>query len=144
MRNSMRIPLSLAVIGYMLAEIACFIFVGEAIGVLPTLGLVLLGMVAGTVLLRRQGVSTLRKVQADLAARKVPARPLAEGAAQALGAVLIIIPGFVTDLIGIALFVPPVREALWRVFRPRIRTRRSAAAPPSGGRPRSKRIRRGA
>jgi UPF0716 protein FxsA len=59
----MRIPVSVIAVTYMLAEIAGFILVGETIGVLPTLGLIVLGMVAGTMLLRRQGVSTLRKVQ---------------------------------------------------------------------------------
>jgi UPF0716 protein FxsA len=112
----MRIPVSVIAVTYILAEIAGFILVGEAIGVLPTLGLIVLGMVAGTMLLRRQGVSTLRKVQADLAAGKAPARPLAEGAAQAAGALLIMVPGFVSDLVGIALFVPPVRELIWRAI----------------------------
>ena len=115
----MRIPVSVIAVTYMLAEIAGFILVGETIGVLPTLGLVVLGMVVGTMLLRRQGFSTLRKVQADLAAGKAPARPLAEGAAQAAGALLIMFPGFVSDLVGIALFVPAVRELLWRSIRRR-------------------------
>jgi UPF0716 protein FxsA len=125
----MRIPVSVIAVAYMLAEIAGFILVGETIGVLPTLGLIVLGMVAGTALLRRQGISTLRKVQGELSAGKTPARSLAEGAAQAAGALLIIVPGFVSDLIGIALFVPPVRELLWRAIRRRsqVRTVRHAS-----------------
>jgi len=119
----MRIPVSVIVVAYMLAEIAGFILVGETIGVLPTLGLIVLGMVTGTMLLRRQGLSTLRKVQADLAAGKAPARPLAEGAAQAAGALLIILPGFVSDLVGVALFVPAIREMLWRAIRRRVEFR---------------------
>jgi UPF0716 protein FxsA len=125
----MRIPVSVIAVTYMLAEIAGFILVGEAIGVLPTLGLIVLGMVAGTMLLRLQGFSTLRKVQADLAAGKAPARPLAEGAAQAAGALLIIVPGFVSDIVGIALFVPAVRELLWRAIRRRGQFRTVQHAP---------------
>lgn len=119
----MRVPISVIAGAYILAEIAGFIVVGKAIGVLPTLGLIVLGMVAGTALLRRQGVSTLRKVQAELSANKTPARPLAEGAAQAAGALLIIVPGFLSDFIGIALFVPAVREMLWRALQRRVHFR---------------------
>lgn len=115
----MRIPVSVIVIAPILAEIAGFVLVGKAIGVFGTLGLVVLGMLAGVTLLRRQGVATLRRVQADLAAERTPARPLAEGAVQALAALLLIVPGFLTDLIAIALFIPPVREGLWRAIRRR-------------------------
>ena len=129
----MRIPVSLVVISFILAEIAAFILVGETIGVLATLGLVLFGMVAGSVLLRRQGLATLMKVQADLAAGRAPARPLAEGAVLSVAALLIILPGFVSDLIGILLFIPAVREALWRGIRRRmqIRTVHQEAATPA-------------
>ncbi len=128
----MRIPVSLVVVTLILAEIAVFILVGEAIGVLATLGLVLFGMVVGTMLLRRQGVATLMKVQADAAAGRVPARHLAEGAVLAVAALLIIIPGFVSDLAGILLLIPAVREALWRAIRRRLQVRsaqRDVASP---------------
>ena len=115
----MRIPVSVIVMAPILAEIAGFILVGKAVGVLATLGLVLLGMLAGVILLRRQGLATLRNVQANLAAGQAPARPLAEGAVQAFAALLLIIPGFLTDIVAIALFVPFVRETLWRVIRRR-------------------------
>jgi UPF0716 protein FxsA len=127
----MRIPVSVIVIAPILAEIAGFILVGKAIGVLATLGLVLVGMVAGVALLRHQGLATLRKVQADIAAERVPARPLAEGAVQAFAALLLIVPGFLTDLVAIALFVPAVREALWRS----IRRRASVRSEPGSGPP---------
>lgn len=119
----MRIPVSLVVVTFILAEIAGFILVGKMIGVLATLGLVLFGMVAGSMLLRRQGLATLTKMQADLTAGKVPARPLAEGAVLAAAALLIIVPGFVTDLVGIALFIPAVRGVLWRAIRGRVQVR---------------------
>ena len=110
----MRFPLSIIVIGFLLAEIAGFILVGEWLGVLATLGLILLSMIAGAVLLRRQGLATLERSRADIRARRLPARPLFDGALQAAAAFLMILPGFITDLIGIALFIPGVRNAIWR------------------------------
>jgi UPF0716 protein FxsA len=131
----MRIPVSLIAVSFILAEIAGFILVGEAIGVLATLGLVLFGMVAGSVLLRRQGFATLMKVQADLAAGRAPTRPLAEGAVLSVAALLIILPGFVSDLIGILLFIPAVREALWRGVGRRLRVRAAPQEATSPARP---------
>jgi UPF0716 protein FxsA len=130
-----RIPFSLVFLTLILGEIAGFILVGQAIGVLATLGLVLLGMVAGVLLLRRQGVATLMRVRANLAADRPPARPLAEGAILAFAALLIILPGFITDIVGGLLFIPFVRETLWGAFRSRftLRTGNATAAPPSSG-----------
>lgn len=110
----MPIPFSFIALGLILAEIAAFIVVGKAIGVLATLALTVLAMVAGTMLLRWTGMQTLMRVRSDLAAERAPGRPLAQGAAQAVGALLLIVPGFVTDVMGLLLFVPPVRELLWR------------------------------
>jgi UPF0716 protein FxsA len=110
-------PVFLAVV---FAEIAGFILVGRTLGVLPTLGLVLLGMVGGLSLLRAHGLATLLKVRAETEAGRLPARPLAEGAILALGAILIIVPGFLTDIAGLVLLVPWVRERLWRLLRARL------------------------
>ena len=120
----MQIPVSLLFLTFVLAEISGFIIVGQAIGLLGTLGLVILPMIAGSILLRRQGLATLSKVQAELAAGKPPAEPLVEGAVLTLASLLLILPGFLSDLIGIALFLQPVRAALWRAIR------RRADAPP--------------
>jgi UPF0716 protein FxsA len=116
----MRIPFSLIFLFLVLAEIAVFIYVGEAIGVLATLGLTLFGMIAGAILLRAQGMATLMRVRAEIEAGRTPARPLGEGAVLAVAALLIILPGFLTDLMGILLFLPPVRELLWRAVRSRV------------------------
>ncbi len=124
----MRIPFSLIFLGLVLGEISGFILVGQAIGVLPTLGLVLLGMVAGVLLLRRQGIATLVRVREELTANRPPARPLAEGALLAFAALLIILPGFLTDLFGIALFVPFVRDRIFRAVRSRVAVRTANVA----------------
>ena len=119
----MRIPVSVILATLILAEIAGFILVGQAIGVLPTLGLVLFGMLAGAMLLRQLGIATLVKAQAEMAAGRTPARPLAEGAVKAVAALLIILPGFVSDFLGMLLFIPLVREWLWRAVRSRVTVR---------------------
>lgn len=116
-------PVSAVLAALILAEIAGFILVGQAIGVLPTLGLVLLGMLAGAMLLRQLGISTLLKAQAEVAAGRTPTRPLAEGAVKAVAALLIVLPGFVSDLLGIVLFIPLVREWLWRAVRRQVSVR---------------------
>jgi UPF0716 protein FxsA len=128
----MRIPLRLVFLALVLAEIAVFIQVGEAIGVAATLALTVLGMLAGIVLLRRQGMVTLSRLQVDLAAGRPPARPLAEGAAATIGALLLILPGFISDVVGLLLFVPAVRNAIWSRIAGRIdvRTARQGAATP--------------
>jgi UPF0716 protein FxsA len=97
-----------------LAEIAVLILVGQAIGVLATLALVVLGTISGVAFLRHHGVTTLARMRADIAARKMPARPLVEGAIGTAAALLLILPGFLSDALGIALLIPAVRSAIWR------------------------------
>jgi UPF0716 protein FxsA len=119
----MRLPFSLVFLLLVLAEIAVFIRVGEAIGVLATLGLTLFAMVAGALLLRYHGVATLVRVRAEIEAGRTPAPALAEGAVLAAAAFLLIVPGFITDAAGALLFVPPVRRMLWRAIRRSVRIR---------------------
>src|SRR5262245_2157221 len=96
-------PVLLVLLAFLLAEIAGFILVGEVLGVLPTLALVLIGLAAGILLLRRQGLETLMRVKADVEAGRRPGRSLADGAAVAAAALLIAIPGFVSDVFGLLL-----------------------------------------
>jgi UPF0716 protein FxsA len=114
-----RIPVSFLLLGFLFAEIAGFILVGQAIGVLPTLALVLLSMVAGVLLLRWQGVATLIRVRRELAENRAPTRPLAEGALLAVASLFLIVPGFLTDILGLLLFIPFVRARIHAAFRVR-------------------------
>jgi UPF0716 protein FxsA len=95
-----------------LTEIAVFILVGGAIGVLPTIGLVLLTATAGTVLLRIQGFGVIRRIRQTLDAGRLPGHELAHGAMILAAGLLLLTPGFVTDTIGLLLFVPAMREAV--------------------------------
>ena len=119
----MRIPFSLVVIVIAFAEIAVFILVGDAIGVLPTLALTLLSMIAGAALLKRQGVATLNRIRAEVARGQVPGRPLAEAAMIAIAGFLLIVPGFLTGAAGILLFIPAVRSAIWGRMRRQLEMR---------------------
>lgn len=103
-----------------LVEIAGFIVVGREIGVLATLGLLFLSAIIGIVLMRHQGLGALNRVQKDLADKRDPARDAAHGLMIMLAGVLLFLPGFVSDIIGIALFLPPVRDLAWNFLRRRV------------------------
>jgi UPF0716 protein FxsA len=119
----MRIPFSIPVIFVAFAEIAVFILVGGAIGVVPTLVLTLLSMIAGAVLLKRQGLATLNRIRADVAGGRVPARPMAEAAMVAVAGFLLMVPGFLTGAAGLTLFIPAVRSAIWGRMRRQLEMR---------------------
>lgn len=109
--------------GVPLLEIAVFILVGGQIGVAATLLLTLLTAMAGVLLLRRQGLAILGRIRAELAANRVPARQLADGAMIAAAGLLLLTPGFVTDIMGLMLFLPAFRETIWREAAKRVEVR---------------------
>lgn len=102
-------------------EIAAFIVVGSRIGVLATIGLTLLMGFVGAMLLRSQGFGVLRRAQTELDAGRDPGRELANGAMIFIAALLLFIPGFLSDIVGLTLFIPPVRDAVWRMLKSRIK-----------------------
>jgi UPF0716 protein FxsA len=103
-----------------LLEIAGFVVVGRQVGALATVGLVLASSIAGALLLRYQGFGVMARVRAEMDAGHDPSRQLAHGAMIVLAAILLIIPGFITDIFGILLFLPPVRDLAWRRLKGRI------------------------
>ncbi|MBL8584674.1 MAG: membrane protein FxsA, partial [Rhizobiaceae bacterium] len=103
-----------------LIEIAGFVVVGSHIGVLWTIALVLASTVAGSVLLRYQGFGVMNRMRAEVEAGRDPSREVAHGVMILLAAILLLIPGFVTDIFGILLFIPPVREIAWRFLKRRV------------------------
>ena len=102
---------------YMVAEVAVLIWVGGAIGVLPTIGLLVVGTVLGGVLLRREGRRTMHALQASRVQQTSPADGLADGALLGVGAFLVFLPGLVSDLLGILLILPPTRALLRPVIK---------------------------
>jgi len=103
-----------------LIEIAGFALVGREIGVLATIGLVLLSSIAGSVLLRIQGFGVISRIQRDLQAGRNPGRELAHGIMILVAGILLIIPGFFTDIVGLLLFLPPIRDLGWKLVRDRV------------------------
>lgn len=103
-----------------LLEIAGFVVVGSRIGALATVGLVIASGVLGSVLLRIQGMSALRRAQIAAQTGGAPDREIVHGAMIVLAGLLLIIPGFITDIIGLLLFIPAVRDVAWNAIRSRI------------------------
>jgi UPF0716 protein FxsA len=95
-----------------LVEIYFLIKVGNLIGALPTIGLVVLTAILGAVLLRLQGWATLQRTRMTLARGELPALEMLEGVLLLFSGALLLTPGFVTDAVGFALLVPPLRRAL--------------------------------
>ncbi|MEF2071310.1 FxsA family protein [Consotaella aegiceratis] len=112
------IPVLLLVVPIL--EIAVFIMVGNLIGLWPTLGLVLLTAVLGTMLLRRQGLGTLARIQAETRAGRLPGREMVHGVMIMAAGILLLTPGLVTDAIGFLLFVPQFRDLAWRWLKDRV------------------------
>ncbi len=110
----------LILIGWPILEIATFIVVGGKIGVRWTIALVIFASIAGSVLLRIQGFGALNRIRRDLDARRNPGRELAHGFMIMFAGILLLIPGFVSDLVGLALFIPPVRDLAWRFLKRRM------------------------
>lgn len=97
-----------------LAEIYLFAKVGQLIGATNTVLLVVLTAFVGVVLLRLQGFVTVNRVRGALARGELPALPLLEGFGLLVAGGLLLLPGFLTDAVGLALFVPGIRRAVIR------------------------------
>lgn len=137
--NIARLKLFPLLLLWPLAEIAGFVLVGREIGVLPTIGLVLLSGVVGAILMRYQGFGVLTRIQTEMAAGRDPGRDIAHGVMILLAGLLLFLPGFVSDILGLALFIPPVRDAVWNFLRKRVNisvmgSRMGAGGSPGGGR----------
>lgn len=137
MRTSL--PL-LAFLAMPILEIATFILVGQRIGVGPTLLLVLFAGFAGVLILRRQGLGALKKLNRNLRRESLSGEGLADNFLIAIAAVLLIIPGFLTDIVALLLLLRPVRRLIWRRWAKNIQMRtyysssHSPGPHPHGGR----------
>ncbi len=125
-----------------LAELYIILAVGDAIGVIPTIALLAADSVLGTVLLRTQGRTAWRRFNEALATGRMPHREVQDGVAIIFGGAFLITPGFLTDLFGLALLLPPSRAVIRRyaghVIAKRMTARVAAYEGPArrgGGRP---------
>lgn len=103
-----------------LVEIACFVLIGNAIGLWPTLAGVLLMAVAGSLILRWQGLALLNEIRSSMGRGQLPARALADAMMVTIAGVLLLLPGYFSDLVGILLLLPPVRTLLYRFLASRV------------------------
>jgi UPF0716 protein FxsA len=108
-----------------IAELYVIIKVGEAIGALPTIALLILDSFLGAALWRSQGRAAWRRFNRALAEGRVPTREVFDGAMVILGGAFLITPGFITDVIGLLLLLPPTR-AIFRGMVARMARRRTA------------------
>jgi len=106
-----------------IAELYVIIQVGHVLGVVNTLGLLLLISFTGAWLMKREGLSTWRRAQRQVEAGVLPGRELVDGALILLAGALLLAPGFITDALGLLLLLPPIRSAGRAVARRRLQRR---------------------
>src|SRR5947209_9007112 len=99
----------LLLIAWPVAELLVAIQVAHAIGVVPTIVLLVAGWPLGTWALRSQGAAAWRRLGLALSEGRTPAREVVDGALVLLGGILLMIPGLITDVLGVALLLPPSR-----------------------------------
>lgn len=112
-----------------LAEIAAFVVIGRWIGVLPVLGLVVIAALAGVFLMKSTGPATAARVQSAMRGRENPLLAVGSAAFRVVAGILLVVPGFITDILAILLLLPPVQAVLVQRLTVRGRMRR-----PAGGR----------
>ena len=107
-------------LGVPIIEIALFIQVGGWLGLWPTLAIVVLTAIAGTMMVRSQGAQALARLQSSFNELNDPTEPLAHGAMILFSGALLLTPGFFTDALGFALLVPAFRKYVMRQIGKRI------------------------
>jgi UPF0716 protein FxsA len=108
----MALLLFLAFVAVPIIEITVIIKVGGLIGVWQTVALIVLTAAAGSALVRAQGFQVLARAQQSLDRGEFPAGAMVDGLSLLVAGVLLLTPGFVTDAMGLALLVPPLRRAI--------------------------------
>ena len=117
-----------------IVEIYVIIQVGQAIGALWTIVLLIADSVLGTLLMKAQGRAAWRRFNEALAAGRVPAREVVDGALVIFGGAFLLTPGFVTDICGVLLLLPPTRAVIRGILARRL-TMRVVSRAPRFGRP---------
>src|SRR5688572_19208291 len=94
------------------AELYVLLVVGSTIGFVETIGVLVLVSVVGAWLVKREGLGVLRRAEARVRQGSVPGRELVDGVLILFAGALLLTPGFLTDIVGVLLLLPPVRAAL--------------------------------
>ena len=93
-------------------ELFVLLQVGQVIGVIPTVVILILVSLVGGWLMKREGVGVWRRMNEQVRNGRVPGRELADAALILFGGALLLTPGFLTDFLGVALLVPPTRAVV--------------------------------
>jgi len=104
--------LLLLVIGIPIIEIYLFIKVGSQIGAFSTISLIFITAFLGIIYARYEGFNTLRSGMSQIVKNELPVYEIVSGAALAFAALLLILPGFMTDLLGLLIIFPPSRKLI--------------------------------
>lgn len=104
--------IALLLIVWPIAELLVAAEVARAIGILPMIVLLIIGWPLGLWALRTQGGAAWRRMSVAVSERRPPTREMIDGALVLFGAILLMIPGFISDIIGIALLLPPTRALM--------------------------------
>ena len=134
----MLLPLVLLFIVVPIVEIYVIIQVGQAIGALWTIALLVADSIIGSMLMRSQGRAAWRRFNAALGERRPPAREVLDGVLVIFGGALLLTPGFITDIFGLIFLIPPTRVLVRRLLvrRATLRVMRVETPPQRNGRPR--------
>jgi UPF0716 protein FxsA len=113
-------------------ELWLIIQIGGAIGVVPTLALLLADALLGSLLLRHQGRGAWQRFNKALAERRFPGTEVADGLLIAIGGTLLLAPGFLTDIVGLVFLVPPTRAIVRRLLKSMVARRILVMVGPAG------------
>lgn len=133
--------LLIAFIAVPMIEIALFIQIGGFIGIWWTLLIVLMTAVAGSYLVRSQGLREIAKLQQSFSDLDDPTEPLANGAMILFAGALLLTPGFFTDAVGLSLLVPGVRRAAFLWAKSKVKVQSFSMGDRPSGHPQSPRDR---
>lgn len=97
-----------------IAEIYALIKMGSWLGLFPTLAILVLVSAAGAALVKREGLRVFRRFKEQIAAGNMPTNEMVDGVCLLIAGVLLVVPGFVTDAVGLLLLLPPFRLLLRR------------------------------
>ncbi len=99
-----------------IAELYVLIQIGQAIGALPTIALLIADSIIGAALMRSQGRAAWVRFNSALAEGRAPGREVMDGALVIFGGAFLLTPGFLSDILGVALLFPPSRAAIRRLL----------------------------
>lgn len=115
-----------------LVELALLIRIGGAVGVGPTIGLVLVTGMIGWWLARREGLRTWLKIQSEMSQGHLPGNHLVDALLILVAGVVLVTPGILTDIAGFLLLVPPVRALVRKTLKKRFQAKMVTINPSSG------------